>query len=291
MASFYPADKYYAYHDNCSGKESPGRLRRWLKHLRDRAQCLGRSGLAAMVTRRFPNQDAADYRRWLKHTSVRSHRARILDIGCGDGWHLSRLHELGFTNLTGIDPYLPADMVSGPFPIHAAPLSHLFGQEYDFIMLHHSLEHMPDQVGVLSQVRRLLAPCGVCLVRLPIVSRGPWRMYGTNWVEIDAPRHFLLHSELSLKIAAEAAAFSIQHIQYESEPFSYAASELYRRNLSLYDSERKGHRDLSSVFSETELADFDCLSRSHLIPGWAGRAAFFLTPQSDFPLELSASTG
>jgi len=280
MAEFYPADKYYSFSENASAMETRNPVRSWLKHIRDRAQCFDRGGLVRSIVRRFPNQDAADYCRWFRYTSLRSHRARILDVGCGDGWHLSRLHALGFTNLTGVDPYLPGELNSGPVRIHACPLSKLSGQEYDFIMLHHSLEHMPDQIAVLQQVGKLLAANGDCLIRIPIVSRGPWQMYGVDWAEIDAPRHFLLHSEMSLKLAAEAAGLSVHSIQYESEVFSYTASELYRRNLSLYDSDRNRQRDPASVFSETEMERFESLSRSHDIPGWAGRAAFFLKPRT-----------
>lgn len=118
---------------------------------------------------------------------------------------------------------------------------------WTLIALHHSLEHMPDQVVAFQQISHLLAPGGDCMVRIPIVSRGPWKLYGTDWVEIDVPRHFVLHSEMSLKLAAEQAGLSIKCVQYESELFTWA-SELYRRGLSLYDNEQKRQRTLTDVF-------------------------------------------
>lgn len=280
MSLFYPPNKYYSLSANPSISVPRNPIRRWLKSVRDHAICFDRSGLPGVIARRYPNQDALDCRAWIRHTSLRSHRARILDVGCGNGWHLSQFHGLGFTNLTGVDPYLAEDIHFGPVRIHACPLAELGSREFDFIMLHHSLEHMPNQAEVLAQVRQLLAPDGTCLVRIPIVSRGPWRTYGADWAEIDAPRHFVLHSEMSLKIAAEKAGLAIQCIQYESESFSYATSELYRRNLSLYDDDTKRHRQPTSVFDAAELQQFELMSRSHHIPGWAGRAAFFLTPHS-----------
>jgi len=291
MSLFYPPDKYYSLSENQPILVSRNPIRRWIKHFRDHAICFDRRGLPGVIARRYPNQDALDWREWIRHTSLRSHRARILDVGCGNGWHLSRLYGLGFSNLTGVDPYLPGDTNLGPIRIHASPLPSLFGREFDFIMLHHSLEHMPNQAEVLTQIRRLLAPDGECLVRIPIVSRGPWRTYGTDWAEIDAPRHFVLHTEMSLKIAAETAGLAIKCIQYESESFTYAASELYRRDLSLYDNDAKRHRDLASVFDASELQQFEFLSRAHHIPGWAGRAAFFLTPLSSPPRNISVFSG
>jgi hypothetical protein len=277
LAPYYAADKYYSFHETVSVRIPQNPLRRWFKHFRDQSICLGHPGLRGWVARRFPNSDADTFRTWLQHTAVRSHSAGILDVGCGNGWHLWQLHGLGFTSLTGVDPYLPDDISGGPFRIHACDLSTLSGRKFDFIMLHHSFEHMARQVEELKQVRELLTDTGTCMIRIPIVSRGPWKTYGANWAEIDAPRHFVLHSELSLKLTAEAAGLSLKCIQYESVPFSYAASELYRRGLSLYDESAKSQRQFEKVFERSELSQFEALSKLHHVPGWAGRAAFFLT--------------
>ena len=199
-----------------------------------------------------------------------------------------KLQELGFTNLTGLDPHLPQDIISGSVHIFARPLAELSGRTFDFIMLHHSLEHVSDQVEVLALIRRLLTPNGECMIRIPIVSRGPWRKYGTDWAEIDAPRHCVLHTEMSLKIAAEAAGLAIKTILYESEAFTYSASELYRRNLSLYDDTAKRPRDFASVFTPGELQMFESYSKKDQIPGWAGRAAFFLSPINSDSENVSA---
>ena len=277
MSIYYPSDKYYSFSQTATAAVPTNPFRRWLKNYRDHAVCFNRGGLGAAIARHFPNEDASACRRWLRQTSLRSPAARILDVGCGQGWHLSQLHGLGFTSLTGVDPYLTEDIQCGPIRIHASHVSTLVGREFDFIMLHHSLEHMPNQVQAFKEIRQIMAPAGECMVRIPIVSRGPWKTYGTNWAEIDAPRHFVLHSEMSLKLAAEAAGLVITGIQYESEAFTYAASELYRRDLSLYDSVEKRQRPLQTVFDDAELQGFEALSSTHYIPGWAGRAAFFLT--------------
>ena len=277
LSPYYPSDKYYSFNETPPVSIPKNPIRRWLKHFRDRSICLGRGGLGGWIADRYPNQDASHFRKWFKHTSVRSHKAAILDVGCGSGWHLRQLYGLGFTNLSGVDPYLPADLNYGPVRIHANNLSVLTGRTFDFIMLHHSFEHVAEQVHELNQIRRLLTPDGTCMIRIPIVSRGPWQTYGTNWAEIDAPRHFVLHSEMSLKLAAEAAGLSLKCIQYESDAFAYAASELYCRGLSLYDNSAGCRRQFDSVFAASEQRQFQALSKLHHVPGWAGRAAFFLT--------------
>ena len=277
LSPYYPSDKYYSFSDMPAVSIPQNPVRRWLKHFRDRSICLRRGGPGGWIADRYPNQDACDFRKWLKHTTVRSHKAAILDVGCGSGWHLRQLHGLGFTNLTGVDPYLTDDIHYGPIRIHANNLSVLSGRSFDFITLHHSFEHMAQQTEQLKQISELLTPDGTCMIRVPIVSRGPWQRYGTNWAEIDAPRHFVLHSEMSLKLAAESAGLSLNCIQYESDAFAYAASELYSRGLSLYDNSANCRRQFESVFTASEQRQFQDLSKLHHVPGWAGRAAFFLT--------------
>ena len=223
----------------------------------------------------------------LRSAGERGRSFRVLDVGCGRGKLLSTFASAGFTSLTGIDPYLPEDISMGPVQIFAKPLEYLSGQVFDLVMLHHSLEHMADQYEALRSIRSLLDDRGVCLIRIPIASRGPWERYRTNWVEIDAPRHFFLHTELSLSMVAAEVGLSIRHVQYESSLIYYAASEMYRRGLSFYDHDNDCLRDFKKVFTKAELAEFKSLAKRFNVPGWSGRAAFFLARQPGEGVEAS----
>jgi hypothetical protein len=60
--------------------------------------------------------------------------------------------------------------------------------------------------------------------------------YGDKWVQLDAPRHFFLHTRKSMEIAAEKAGLKIAKVQYDSEEFQFIGSELYLRTpMSLQD--------------------------------------------------------
>ena len=276
LSPYYPSDKYYAFRESEDAARSAGKLRQIVKRIRDRTQCLSRGGPLGWLVRNYPNYDALDIARWLKHTNVRSHRARILDVGCGHGELLSMMHSLGFTSLTGIDPFAPREITT-PFRICRQSIDSLVGHKFDLVMMHHSLEHMPDQHLAMQSIQQILAEDGVCLIRIPITSQGPWKMYGTDWVEIDAPRHFIIHSEFSLSLAARQAGLAIAKIQYESEPFSYGVSEMYQRDIPLIDMESNESREWSATYSKDDLARFDHMAKEHSVPGWAGRAAFYLT--------------
>ena len=79
--------------------------------------------------------------------------SRILDVGCGPGLLLKNLQYQGFSNLSGVDPF--QEKIHPGLNIYRTQLDKLTGQ-YDFIMLHHSLEHMPDPAGALRELKRTL---------------------------------------------------------------------------------------------------------------------------------------
>lgn len=182
--------------------------------------------------------------------------ARILDVGCGGGALLRQLLLLGFRNARGVDPYIPADIsyAGRPF-IRKAQLRDLDGR-YDCISFHHALEHMPDQGSVLNEVRRLLAPKGLALIRVPVVGGEAWRSYRENWVQLDPPRHYYLHSERSLRVLAEQCGLHVRSISYDSSGLQFWGSELYLRDIPLLDS-RSPARGSHEIFPASALAEWE----------------------------------
>lgn len=158
---------------------------------------------------------------------------RILDVGSGSGWMVNELRRLGFDACCGVDPFLPESIdCDGQVRIFNCALSEMPGH-FDLVMFHHSLEHMADQHDALKQTRRLLEPGGICVVRVPLVSSEAWEIYGSNWVQLDAPRHLFLHSETSLRMLAEECLFDVVKVVYDSTEFQFWGSELYLKGVAL----------------------------------------------------------
>ncbi len=282
LAKYYPHDKYYSFRGGTSTMRRGvlqiyDQFRLWLRKRRNAAICFQQKGLFAWLARWRPNPMASRISRWLRDAEITSFDTRILDLGCGEGQILRELALLGFTSLVGVDPFLQSDRTEGVVKLVKQPLSSLDGQVFDWIMLHHSLEHMPDQHGVFQLLRRLVSPTGRCLIRIPLASMGPWQRYQTDWVELDAPRHFLLHTEESLGQLAAAHGFQVDRVEYEAEPFAYAMSELYRSGRPLFDDDAGRFREWREVFSASECADFERLALEDQQSGRAGRAAFHLS--------------
>lgn len=167
--------------------------------------------------------------------SVFDFSSKILDIGCGNGLFLNQLSSIGFSNLTGADPFLESDIYySNGVNVYKKYISELEGR-YDLIMLHHSFEHMSDPISVFSHLERLLALNGTIIIRVPVVDGYAWRKYGMNWFQIDAPRHFFLHTKKSISLLAKKYGLKIVKIEFDSTEAQILDSERYLENISLLD--------------------------------------------------------
>jgi SAM-dependent methyltransferase len=227
MGTYYPQN-YYAFRSSSR--------RTWVKELlrQLKNRCyFGRvSPLARFWDVRHPHLQLRAF------SSMKPSRvAKILDVGCGSGAFVRDLFSLGFSNVLGIDPFIAGDIeASGRVIVRKCGLDELTGTTWDVIMFHHSFEHIPDPHETLRTVRNLLAPDGQCLIRVPVVSWA-WRHYGANWVQLDAPRHFFLHSERSLRALAEQSGLVVTRTDYDSTEFQFCGSELYARGIAFGSTE------------------------------------------------------
>jgi len=192
--------------------------------------------------------------------------ARILDVGWGSAELLRVLAELGFTSLTGIDKFLTKESIEGGIALRAAEISDVDG-EFDLVMFHHSLEHVPNPIAALEDAYRLLAVGGTCLVRIPLLSYA-WEKYGVNWVGLDPPRHLVLMSESTTRNIAEEAGFEVAEVVYDSTSFQFSASEKYSLDIPLVGSDE--------LFPKRRLREWNKEAKRLNRLGRGDQAAFFL---------------
>jgi len=216
LSKYYPADKYYSYHRQFTKGNVFTNIARRL---------LTQGYQKGLIPSWFPPLEGSRLR-FLKNVGT---TFNILDIGCGNGEYLQKMHLWGFKNLTGIDPFIESD-ISYPqgIKIYKQEIYDHKG-EYDLITMHHSFEHMDKPLNVLKECYRLLTPNGRLLIGIPVADCFSFRKYGVNSYHIDAPRHFFLHTTRSISILADATGFEIEEIEYDSHSAQFTSSEAYSR--------------------------------------------------------------
>ena len=178
--------------------------------------------------------------------------SKILDFGCGTGKPLQVLYHFGFRNLTGADAFIESDIFyPNGVKVYKKRLDEL-EPAFDLITLNHSFEHLPNPLEALREIGRLLAKDKFALIRIPVAGFA-WEKYGTNWVQLDAPRHLFLYTEKSFRFLAEKAGFTVEKVIYDSTAFQFWGSEQYLQNIPLND-ERTFKNDISkSLFTQEQM--------------------------------------
>jgi SAM-dependent methyltransferase len=273
LSTFYPPT-YYSFDESGVREARPvSGWRRAIGRARNQAQFFG--GPWSLLARARSRPDLTWVPKLLKRTNVTRLDARILDVGCGSGALLKRLRQAGFTQLVGCDPYLSAPILEPPeLRVLNCTIEDLAAREagrFDLVMFHHSLEHIPEPIAPLRAARTLLKSGGQCLVAVPVASSEAWHTYGTDWVELDPPRHFFLHTEDSFTTAAREAGMIVCAVEPDGTPFEFWGSELYRRGMTLVgpDGQFRNARDL---FTSHELQTFEHRATHANAAGRGGRA-------------------
>lgn len=132
--------------------------------------------------------------------------ARILELGAGTGHNLGMLSRFGRVEASELDPIareLASERLGRPVLEAALPdLSMFPAESYDLIALLDVLEHVPDDVGSLKAIRKLLKPGGALLVTVPI---NPW-MWSAHDV---AHHHHRRYRKQEIRTLAEQAGYEI----------------------------------------------------------------------------------
>ncbi|WP_231460461.1 bifunctional 2-polyprenyl-6-hydroxyphenol methylase/3-demethylubiquinol 3-O-methyltransferase UbiG [Pedobacter sp. Leaf132] len=214
--------------------------------------------------------------RYLKPIDV-NFSNKILEVGCGKGRQICDLFNLGFENIEGVDKFIPQEIDHGfGVRILKKDIEELKPNNYDLIIMNHVLEHMPEQQNALKNCRRLLKDEGCLLIAIPIIAEA-FEIYKENWVQLDAPRHFFLHTVKSMNILAEETGYEIRHKLFDSLSFQFWASELYKKDIPLFPEENNRLAyPVEKYFSEEEIENYQTKAAKLNAEGRGDTAVFYL---------------
>ncbi len=146
----------------------------------------------------------------VRHLARPEGRARVLDVGCGNGVFLARMQALGW-DVHGLepDPEAAAAARASGLDVRVRTLDDAGWPEASFraVTLSSVLEHVHDPGAALAACLRLLEPGGTLHVVTPNVDALGAERFGPHWRGLEAPRHLVLFGRCSLDLLLRRAGF------------------------------------------------------------------------------------
>jgi len=145
--------------------------------------------------------------------------ARILDVGCGDGFHLNLLRQYGKKSWTleGIDfdkRAIEMARKSGLVVYHGSVESiNLPQNSYDLAYMVQTIEHVEKPDEVLRGIHRLLKPGGKLVIVTDNTGSLDFKFFKRKyWGGYHFPRHWNLFNKRSLTKLAEKTGFEVARL-------------------------------------------------------------------------------
>lgn len=169
--------------------------------------------------------------------------ARILDVGCGDGFHLGLLREFGPSGwrLEGVDLDERAAAMARQhgLSVHVGTVQDLPLERsaYDFALMIQTIEHVSSPPEVLSAVHALLKPGGRLLIVTDNTDSLDFTAFKSrHWGGYHFPRHFNLFNRRALSRLAAKCGYEVEAIRTIVSPVNWSYS--VRNTLDDYGAPR-----------------------------------------------------
>jgi 2-polyprenyl-3-methyl-5-hydroxy-6-metoxy-1,4-benzoquinol methylase len=144
--------------------------------------------------------------------SLKSNKGRILDIGAGTGDFLLVAKENGW-QIVGVEPSQKAKAIAKKKGVSfVEATSDLADHSFDVISMWHVLEHVPNLINQIAELKRLLKPNGTLVIAVPNFKSFDANYYGKFWAAYDVPIHFWHFSKTAIKKIFEKEEMKVEKV-------------------------------------------------------------------------------
>lgn len=165
------------------------------------------------------------------YVSSRGDDRALLDFGCGSGWYLQQMSQLGW-RATGFEFSAEhADQVAHhtglPVLSGEASLEERVGQ-FDLVTMNFVFEHLAEPHQTLDLVARTLKPGGQLYISVPNIESREASLFKDRWFHLDPPRHLTFFTKRLLREMFEARGLVDIEIKNLPIPTGLAGSLSYK---------------------------------------------------------------
>ena len=158
---------------------------------------------------------------------------RILDVGCGAGNFLALMKKFKM-ECYGVDPQSPNEDFAKKYDLNISQKdlkeTHYPDNFFDVITMNQVFEHVSNPTETLQEIHRILKKNGTLIFAVPNTKSFCFKIFGSDWVSLDVPRHLFDYNPEIIKKYAKKTGFKFESLRFHSSHFQFMGSILYWSN-------------------------------------------------------------
>jgi len=153
-------------------------------------------------------------------------RGRLLEIGCSMGFLLAKFREDGWS-VEGIEPNRGyCEFIAEHHGIEASPTileeAERPANSYDVVVMLHVIEHLPDPLGTMREIFRVLKPGGTLVMETPRYDSLMFKLLRHRERSISCDGHIYFFTTATLREMAEKAGFAFERVNYVGRSLNFS---------------------------------------------------------------------